>query len=292
MLTIPDRLFDLPSVTILHRSPGVVLLRKQLPENQEGRLSLLRMHTFSIVRLGEQLITSETGHSLVVKPGTIGMIPRGFYTVSDFVAEAGSFESVILFCSDEALRRLTFSALSSHPGGLPEFISGAVPVMARQWTNEVLNGYNKLGSRSEPWFDLKIKELFLLLQLDQPALTQRVASWTMAGQVPLLSIMETFAHHPLTIQDYALLSGRSESAFRREFRIKTGMSPLQWLKLKRLARAWDLLRMEQGPVAEVSARVGYENVSHFIREFKKCYGHTPGVLAQKPVDLSDRFPAY
>lgn len=291
MLTIPNRLFDLPSVTILYRSPGLVLLHKQLSENQEGRLSLLRMHTFSIVRAGEQLITTEDGRRLTVRPGAIGMIPRGFYTVTDLVTGAGSFESVIVFCSDEVLRRLPGPSLQSSFGGVPQLMSGSMPALAPMWAREVLSGYHTLGSKSDTWIELKVRELFLLLQLEQPDLSEKMASWTMASKMPLLTVMDNFAHHPLSIQDYALLSGRSESAFRREFRSKTGMSPLQWLKLKRLARASDLLSQREAQVADVAAMVGYENVSHFIREFKKQYGHTPGTMVRNSAELSDRFPA-
>jgi len=51
-------------------------------------------------------------------------------------------------------------------------------------------------------------------------------------------------------------------------------SPRCWLKRVRLLRAVGLLRDGRN-IKETSACLGYEDPSHFSREFKKYYGTTP-----------------
>ncbi len=47
------------------------------------------------------------------------------------------------------------------------------------------------------------------------------------------------------------------------------------VKEARMARARALLRETDQTVEAVAAEAGYENVEHFNRLFKKCYGMTP-----------------
>lgn len=80
---------------------------------------------------------------------------------------------------------------------------------------------------------------------------------------------------PLSIEDYAYLSGRSLSTFRRDFVNQFGVSPKQWLIEKRLDRAHELLSANHTSVSHVALEVGYENISHFIKAFHKRYAISP-----------------
>ncbi|MFK7905201.1 MAG: helix-turn-helix domain-containing protein, partial [Chitinophagales bacterium] len=80
---------------------------------------------------------------------------------------------------------------------------------------------------------------------------------------------------PLTIADYAYLTGRSLSTFRREFKAKFGVSPHKWISQERMKKAKEMLEKGNQSVADIAYHVGYENVSHFISAFKKYHGHTP-----------------
>ena len=53
------------------------------------------------------------------------------------------------------------------------------------------------------------------------------------------------------------------------------MSPLQFQKRQRLQEARRLLVGEQLDVTTTALRVGYEDVSHFNREYKRLFGAPP-----------------
>lgn len=58
-------------------------------------------------------------------------------------------------------------------------------------------------------------------------------------------------------------------------REKAGMTFQEAVRKERMKRARMLLRETEQTVETVAAEVGYENVEHFNRLFKKNYGVTP-----------------
>lgn len=80
---------------------------------------------------------------------------------------------------------------------------------------------------------------------------------------------------PLGVEDYAYLTGRSVSSFRRDFRAFFGTTPNKWLRERRLRQAVALVEGGARNVTELSYAVGYDNVSYFIREFRRLTGFSP-----------------
>ena len=87
--------------------------------------------------------------------------------------------------------------------------------------------------------------------------------------------MQNYYLKPLTLNELARLSGRSLSAFKREFQEKFDSSPASWIREKRLKHAAFLLKNSQKHVNEIAEEVGFESVSHFIKAFKGRFGKTP-----------------
>jgi AraC-like DNA-binding protein len=79
----------------------------------------------------------------------------------------------------------------------------------------------------------------------------------------------------LTLKQMAQAVGLSSSHLRALFVEETGMTPLQYQKKLRMSEAKNLLETTFLNVQEIMARVGINDVSHFIRDFKRVYGSTP-----------------
>ena len=81
---------------------------------------------------------------------------------------------------------------------------------------------------------------------------------------------------PLGIEDYAYLTGRSLSSFRRDFKSRFGVSPKQWLIDNRLEKAKEILQADgKATIIGVALQVGYENIPHFIKAFHRKFEITP-----------------
>lgn len=79
----------------------------------------------------------------------------------------------------------------------------------------------------------------------------------------------------IRIEDLAEELGMSTSSFHRKFKDVTGMTPLQFQKQLRLQEARQLLIGEELNASTAGYRVGYEDPSHFSREYKRFFGNPP-----------------
>jgi len=80
---------------------------------------------------------------------------------------------------------------------------------------------------------------------------------------------------PLRIDDVARELGMSVSGFHHHFKAVTAMSPLQFQKQMRLQEARRLMLGEHLDAASAGYQVGYDNASHFNREYKSLFGLPP-----------------
>jgi transcriptional regulator GlxA family with amidase domain len=80
----------------------------------------------------------------------------------------------------------------------------------------------------------------------------------------------------IQVWDIALSLNLSASRFRHLFAAELGMSPRQYLRRARLQCARELLEASALSVKEVTTMVGFNDISHFVRDYKTTYGHTPG----------------
>ena len=80
---------------------------------------------------------------------------------------------------------------------------------------------------------------------------------------------------PLRIESIARALGMSLSGFHAHFKAVTAMSPLQFQKQLRLQEARRLMLSESLDAAEAGYKVGYDDASHFNREYKRHFGEPP-----------------
>lgn len=79
----------------------------------------------------------------------------------------------------------------------------------------------------------------------------------------------------VSIDDLADIARMSASAFHRQFKRLTSMTPLQYQKQLRLFEARRLMLMEGSNVETTAYRVGYESPSQFSREYARMFGAPP-----------------
>lgn len=80
---------------------------------------------------------------------------------------------------------------------------------------------------------------------------------------------------PLRIEDLARDLGMSVSGFHHHFKEVTALSPLQFQKQLRLQEARRLMLSEDLDATNAGFRVGYDDPSHFSREYKRLFGAPP-----------------
>lgn len=80
---------------------------------------------------------------------------------------------------------------------------------------------------------------------------------------------------PLRVELLAKENGMSVSSLHHHFKAVTAMSPVRFQKQVRLQVARQLMLSENMDAAGAGYRVGYDDPSHFNREYKSLFGVPP-----------------
>jgi AraC family transcriptional regulator, exoenzyme S synthesis regulatory protein ExsA len=136
----------------------------------------------------------------------------------------------------------------------------------------------------EKLLELKFKELILTIA-DNPANSELRCFFSSLLQSPqsisLSRVMEDNFSFNLSLKEFATLSSRSLSAFKRDFQKQFKTTPGKWLLEKRLQHAKHLLTHLGKTVSEAAFESGFEDRSHFSRSFRKQFGESPVNIKQQ-----------
>jgi AraC-like DNA-binding protein len=122
---------------------------------------------------------------------------------------------------------------------------------------------------------LKVKEVVLLLLDAFQELKDFLFDFSAPHKMDLEKFMMNNFHYNLPIEKFAQLTGRSLTAFKRDFQKKFEMSPRQWLQEQRLIEARRLIEKMNKKPSIFYLDLGFESLAHFSRSFKKRFGKAP-----------------
>jgi AraC-like DNA-binding protein len=195
--------------------------------------------------------------------------------------ENGVFEKVVIVLDGAFLKRY----LQRHPVGLlkplqtdalifpaesdliPAFIQSLMPYYA---------GGAKLDST---FADVKREELVLILLQNNPELANVLFDFGAPQKIDLGAYMNRNYKFNVSIERFAYLTGRSLSAFKRDFAAIFGTTPHHWLVEKRLKEARFLIEKKKQKPTDIYLELGFEDLSHFSFAFKKHFGLNPSEVA-------------
>ncbi len=243
--------------------------------HKEGYVST---HAIVLVRKGQLRAENDKGFLGHVDEGQMILLPKGLYYISDILPEKETFEAMVFFFDEELIRNFVSSIeLKAKKDKCVTHLILDVNKDIQVFTESLLSLYGDKSNTHRSITKLKLLEFLHLIKATQTTncFLDCLSTLNNKERIGLHAFMATNFSKPLGIEDYAYLTGRSVSTFRRDFIAQFGMSPKHWLIEKRMERAHELLTTGQYNIAEVAVESGYENISHFIKAFHKRYGLPP-----------------
>lgn len=87
----------------------------------------------------------------------------------------------------------------------------------------------------------------------------------------------------LRITDLAYSVNLSRTRLFKLFKEELGISPKQYLRTFRLKKGKELLEKSRKSIKEIAHQVGYNDGTHFMRDFKRIYQLSPSQYRNKYV---------
>ncbi|GAB3935757.1 helix-turn-helix domain-containing protein [Larkinella terrae] len=139
--------------------------------------------------------------------------------------------------------------------------------------------YTGFGNISTTFSDLKREELLLILLELHPELVDILFDYGVPGRVDLEAFMQKNYKFNVNLERFAFLTGRSLSAFKRDFKTIFQETPNRWLVKRRLQEARFLIEEKCQKPSDIFQDLGFEDLSHFSFAFKKEFGVTTTALS-------------
>lgn len=236
-------------------------------------------HTFAYIIKGEMHLY-DGSTNFVLKSGECGLARKNRLVRFKKEKENGELEKVFVFFDEPFLRayqkkhqpvvtklKPAETALRLPENSLmPNFIQSLLP-------------YYDHGKLHEAFADVKREELLIMLLLAQPELAGLFFDYGIPEKINIEEFMNRNYQFNVHLDRFAYLTGRSISAFKRDFKQVFNETPNRWLMQRRLQEAHFLIGQKNKKPAEIYLELGFETLPHFSSAFKKRFGMAPTELA-------------
>ncbi|NLB40867.1 MAG: AraC family transcriptional regulator [Clostridiales bacterium] len=96
-----------------------------------------------------------------------------------------------------------------------------------------------------------------------------------------LEYIEEYYTESILVEEIAAFIGLSTDYFSRMFKQYTGLTPVEYIRYVRLAKAAELLQQPDISIADVATKVGFEDQGYFSRQFKQVMGVSPSTFQRE-----------
>lgn len=276
---LPQAMYERDDIHKILRDGQSCVLYKEIGETTLHKEGFVSTHALTLVLQGRLKVERMECGTETVNAGEMIFLPKGLYMISDILQPDNDPFVAMVFFFDEALIDSFISSLGKRKTELLLCHSMVLKYdePLRLFTENLLRLYKEGSGVHNAITRSKLFEFLHLLSISPkgPEFVRAILSLKNQQKRSIKEFMQVNYSKPLTVEDYAYLTGRSLSTFNRDFKRLFKISPKQWLMEQRLEKAKSLLSVNKTTVSDVAFESGYENISHFIKAFHKKFNISP-----------------
>jgi AraC-like DNA-binding protein len=214
-------------------------------------------------------------------PGEYCLVRKNHLARYNKQKDNGAFEKVVIVLDEFFLK--TYQQRHQIKGVTPvqtgAFILPQKTNLIPAFIQSLMPYYAGGSEINNTFANIKREELLLILLQGSPQLSNVLFDFGIPQKIDLEAYMNNNYKFNVSIERFAYLTGRSLSAFKRDFASTFGTTPHHWLIEKRLKEARFLLEKEKQKSTDIYLDLGFEDLSHFSFAFKKKFGLNPSEVA-------------
>jgi AraC family transcriptional regulator, exoenzyme S synthesis regulatory protein ExsA len=215
-----------------------------------------------------------------LKQGDYGIGRRNHLAKYTKQPDNGVFKKIYILFEQEFLKELngTYKFIVGSKKPINAIISLNKNYLVENFIRSLTPYFDEKGIIDEQFLNVKRTELLLILLKANPELANILFDFSNPEKIDLEEFMNRNYKFNVSIERFAYLTGRSLSAFKRDFEKIFDATPSHWLIQKRLEEAYYLINKKNKRPSDIYLDLGFENLSHFTYAFKKLFGHSPTQL--------------
>ena len=247
----------------------------QIPVHWHDELEIIYVKSGCLtVSISGESYIGNAGDVFVVSPGNLHLMGAQTGTVDYFTFLFPL--KYISFRTDDMLNDKLLEPLNS--GQL--MISPRVRGTAKELCEQLIAIYVAKNNESESKITAQIKTKIILLQFilemwKQGFVIENDTSGRNTVEKEMVSYVQQNFTGKISLKEFGEQFHLSEKYISRYFKEHFHIALSQYVTYLRLEHAKQLLQDTDIPITEVAMQSGYQNVSYFIRSFKKAYGVSP-----------------
>jgi len=245
-------------------------------------MQLYSKHTQFAFTLSGKRIVHHGNSSCTIDPKKGFLIKRCAF-LQELSPNYEGWDVLVFYLKDNYLRsifdefrpHLSFTNLPQNNDSMMDFF--AIDDQTRNCYTSLIPYFGKDKVLPESIIESKFKELLfnIFAHPENKHILAYILRIVDKYQTPIWEVMEANYMYDLKIQDFANISNRSISTFKRDFKEYYKVAPGKWITERRLKLAKSLLETTRKSISDVVFDSGFNNASHFSKVFKERFQISP-----------------
>lgn len=238
-------------------------------------------HTF-IYLVSGSMIVYDGSEEYKLKQGDYGIGRRNHLAKYTKQPVNGDFKKIYISFEQDFLKEFneTYKYAPQHRKSGKAIILLKKNKLVENFIQSLVLIFDEYGAIDGQLLNVKRSELLLVLLKANPELANIFFDFGDPEKIDLEKFMNANFKFNVSIERFAYLTGRSLSAFKRDFEKTFNATPGHWLVQRRLEEAFYLIANGNKKPSEIYIDLGFEDLSHFSFAFKKLFGHSPSQLTR------------